>query len=231
MMWTRTGASLLPRCVTWARAHIKLWKGVATIGSAAMSVTVVSARVKYQPDKKGRDVHAVPRGLCVHAPKSTANRLTSHASNISDSSNTFLGISMAPTLTKSSAAHIGVAVAGVCTAVIKYPESKRRYHMGTLLKVDGTDSTYLSECPQTNPDEARAIYLQSNGPDTALVWVTRVRSVKSDNLPTTGLVGDGDDEGSTTTDAPLAKRQRISAGVRGHSSRLRAAAQAAFADG
>ena len=198
-----------------------------------MSVTVVSARVKYGKDAGGSEVHAVPRGLCVFSPPYNANRHTAHATNSSDTDkNKFLGISMAPTLSKQSATHIGVAVAGVCTALVKYEAGKTRYHMGTLLKVDGADESYLKKADAANPSGVVAIYLQSNGPTTALVWVTRVRSLAAANLPTLGLMGDDGDAPPTTSLAPEPKRQRTSrSGVRDHSSRLRAAAIAAVING
>lgn len=197
-----------------------------------MSVTVVSARVKYGKDKDGTEVHAVPRGLCVFAPPHNANRHTAHATNKS-AGNKFLGISMAPTLSKQTATHIGVAVAGVCTAVIKYPsDGPKRYHMGTLLEVDTADESYLQKCDASDPSTAVAIYLQSNGPTTALVWVTRVRTISDANLPTLGLVGGDAEPSATTSLAPKAKRQRTArAGVSGHASRLHAAAVAAVTNG
>ena len=197
-----------------------------------MSVTVVSARVKFDQKEADDDtqfpdsvkLRALPRGVAVWAAKDER----SHATNNSAASNhQFLGITMAPTMSEHTGVHVGVAVGGVCPALVLMEEGKASYHTGTML---GTSSSgYLQKTDDIA--DCVAMYLQSSGRipgggnlATAQVWLTRITAPKAGNLPTAGLGG----ESVTTADAPAQPPlKRARRGVADQSKALFAAAAAA----
>lgn len=144
-----------------------------------MSVTVAAAKVEYK--NKSLKLHAQPRGVVVKCSSVSPN------AKMNEADGTFFGISMAPTLSENSEANIGVAVGGVCTALVDEASQRPTPHLGTQLYVDGTTGKLT-----VNPTGQRpvATYLQKNGGNTALVWLSAHRVYSAvDSTPHSSTAG------------------------------------------
>jgi len=149
-----------------------------------MSFTVAPAHVLFK-DEKLRKLHG---GVVVRA--GYEGRAWNEASG------KFYGISLSPTQS-SSPMHIGVAVSGVCTALVQEKEINDMY-LGGRLGVDG-DTGRLKKDASPN---SVAIFLQKIGRDTAKVLLTHNTATPVDpaQVPTFGL---------TTGQGSAAKRLKL----------------------
>ena len=158
---------------------------------------MVAAKVKYE-DTNSQNLASRPCGVVV-----AAEQVMPH-SPMSETGKTFYGISMAPTMSKSEV-NIAVAVAGVCTALIA-ADSKNRFparHLGTQLYPRGDGKLYFKPADDGEFQNAKpvATYLQKNGIDTALVWLSGIQTIeKGAVIPDEARQEEG---AGFTTDVPM----------------------------
>ena len=157
-----------------------------------MSFAVVPARIKYvgyghAPTRESRCAFlaATPKGVAISRPTYTPTSNRTLQSTEAQNAETFFGLAMAPTLAPKDAAHIGIAIDGVATALMKKAADDKSNEKNTLYGSAafgvGTPLTCengeLRRAKKINNaigaplEPVVAYYLQKNGPNTALVWI------------------------------------------------------------
>lgn len=149
-----------------------------------MSFAVTPARIKYvgyghQATRESRCAFlaASPKGVAISKPTYTPTSNRTLQSSEAQNADSFFGLAMAPTLAPKDVAHIGIAIDGVATALMKKAtddDSNKKnalygsmaYGIGTRLTCENGELRKAA-----NNESVVALYLQKNGPNTALVWI------------------------------------------------------------